>query len=452
MGVVYKGFDNAIQRSVAIKVLHTYHQQGAESESLIARFRQEAQAAARCHHQNIVAIFEYGTTQLNEPYIVMEYVEGIELKRILVGKTINLTLKQAISISLQILTALNYAHQHQVVHRDIKPSNIIITREKQVKIMDFGVAHLDMSDLTIAGYIVGTPSYMSPEALRAENVDHRSDIYAVGQVLLEMLSAGEKLRGDDNITHQITEQLNKNLSTYPLKDTLASIIEKALAFSPQQRYQTAGEFLIDLKQALKELRKSSYNTEHYLNTLVIERKDDEPAEDITEYHEKHRTDTPANNMGYAKALTAFLSAKDIALIEESLAIYIGPLSKVLVRKEIGKQDSLQHYIKTLASFIPTDSERQAFIRTIKASGIHKIPSAVVTDPIISQQRYDLAFLGEELESLEKALTNYMGPIAYHLIQPLANKQLSYRDLAISLAKKIDNPKEREAFLQEVDLG
>ncbi len=189
MGVVYKGYDEDIERPVALKVLYSHLLDDDMGGELAVRFRQEAKAAARCMHSNIVTVFDYGISD-GAHYIVMEYIEGVDLKTLLRSEK-QIEFRQAVDIAIQVLSALEYAHSNGVVHRDIKPANIMVLENGQVKVADFGIARLENSDLTQAGLMLGTPSYMSPEGQRGET-DARSDLYAVGVVLYEMLT-GKRL-------------------------------------------------------------------------------------------------------------------------------------------------------------------------------------------------------------------------------------------------------------------
>lgn len=250
MGVVYKAFDPGIARDVAIKVLHEQHRRGERGTELEKRFKQEAQAAARCFHVNIVAIFDYGIGQEGAPYIVMEFVEGIELKQYLLGELGELTIGQSIEIITQVLQALSYAHTHGVIHRDIKPANIILTEQGHVKVTDFGVAKLDSSELTLAGYMMGTPSYLSPEGLKGERVDTRSDLYAVGLVLLELLT-GDKIKVGENVAGRVSTLVRETLPAHPMRDALCELLIRALQPDPEDRYQCAQDFHCALLQSMQ---------------------------------------------------------------------------------------------------------------------------------------------------------------------------------------------------------
>ena len=187
MGVVYRGRDEAMDRDAAIKTIHSYLLEGEHGQMMLERFQTEAIAAGKCAHNNIVGIYEYGEHE-GMPFIAMEYVEGVELKKFM-QKEKSLTLKKINNILQQVLRGLDYAHQNNIVHRDIKPANIIILNSGAVKIADFGIARMDTSDVTQMGDILGTPFYMSPEQGRgSDELNQRSDIFSLCVVLFEMLS------------------------------------------------------------------------------------------------------------------------------------------------------------------------------------------------------------------------------------------------------------------------
>jgi serine/threonine-protein kinase len=260
MGVVFKGRDPIIDRLVAIKTIRfdrLYEDQ--EIQSLQERFFKEAQAAGKITHPNIVTIFDVGEED-GLSYIAMEYVEGESLSRY-TSKDHLLPVEEVLTIITEIAEALDFAHQRGIVHRDIKPANIMRTLEGQVKVMDFGIAKLPDSTLTQTGSILGTPSYMSPEQINGQAIDGRSDLFAVGCVLYELLTGMKAFQGETfpALMNQITQGVPlppsaQNLAVAPACD---EIIGKALAKNPQERYQRGKDMAGALRKAFQESRKTS---------------------------------------------------------------------------------------------------------------------------------------------------------------------------------------------------
>jgi serine/threonine-protein kinase len=194
MGMVYEGFDPVIERKVAIKTILGEYLEAAEMEEAVARFKREAQAGGRLMHPGIVGVYEYGH-EGEMAFIVMEYVEGDELKRTLAtGKRFELI--EVFEIMKQLLGALDYSHKQGVVHRDIKPANLMILPGPKVKIMDFGIARLATSNLTQVGTVVGTPTHMAPEQLMGVPADGRADLWSSGVILYELLTAKSPFMAD----------------------------------------------------------------------------------------------------------------------------------------------------------------------------------------------------------------------------------------------------------------
>ena len=165
MGVVYEGYDPLIERVVALKTIRADQLVGDNAGDIIARFRREAQAAGRLSHPNIVSIYDFGD-DAGVWYIAMEYIKGRELKEYFEAQE-RFSTADAVRILTQILAALGYSHRLGVIHRDIKPANIILLADGTVKVADFGIAHIESSELTQVGTVLGTPSYMSPEQIQA---------------------------------------------------------------------------------------------------------------------------------------------------------------------------------------------------------------------------------------------------------------------------------------------
>lgn len=253
MGVVYRGHDPQIDRTLALKVLR---QDRVTSEAFVKRFLKEARAVGRLSHPNIVTVFDVGEDQGNI-YIAMEFLEGESLQDVVEHR--KLEVKEVVDLVIQVAETLDYAHQKGVVHRDIKPSNIILTPSGQIKITDFGIAHIDDPTATLhtmVGEIMGTPAYMSPQQVLGQTTDGRTDLFSLGVILYE-LSTGRRPFGGEGKT--LATVFNEIVKTDPPEPSLVSeavpkeistIIMKCLAKAPEDRYQTGRE----LAEALRKSR------------------------------------------------------------------------------------------------------------------------------------------------------------------------------------------------------
>lgn len=247
MGVVYKAQDPTIGRTVALKTMRL-DVHGLETADVLRRFKNEARAAGVLIHPNIVTIFDAGE-QDGMFYIAMEFIEGTTLQMLLAEKRV-LAPEETIRITRQIAKGLDYAHSSGIVHRDIKPANIMITADGTVKIMDFGIAKSG-SGMTSTGQILGTPSYMSPEQVKGRSLDGRSDLFSLGVILYEMVT-GEKPFVGQSVTTIVYKIAHEN--PIPPRDLdgtvhpgLSMVVSKALAKSPDERYQTGAELIRDLE-------------------------------------------------------------------------------------------------------------------------------------------------------------------------------------------------------------
>ncbi|MBU4202707.1 MAG: serine/threonine protein kinase [Acidobacteria bacterium] len=251
MGIVYKAQDPDIDREVAIKTIHfEAAYEGGEEEEARTRFMREAQAAGKLSHPNIVTIYDVGREE-RMTYIVMQLIKGISLQGIIASKRVFST-QEVSQLFTQLCDALDYAHKHGIIHRDIKPANILIDDNGRPFILDFGVARIGASTMTQTGKTLGTPSYMSPEQVIGKKIDNRSDIFSLGVVLYELLT-GRRPFEAENITTIIYKIINEEPP--PLSDVrkdapagFADILDRVLAKKPEERYQTGGELVKDLKR------------------------------------------------------------------------------------------------------------------------------------------------------------------------------------------------------------
>jgi serine/threonine-protein kinase len=249
MGIVYQGYDPVIGRTIAIKTMLTEGLTSQEFQEFKSRFQREAQAAGVLSHPNIVNVFDYGEDS-GILYLIMEYLEGKSLEKLVQRQNI-LPIETIIPMYDQVCSALDHAHQHGIVHRDVKPANIMILDNGLVKVTDFGIAKMVTMGMTQAGQVLGTPNYMSPEQVKGRQIDGRSDIFSLGIILYDLVT-GEMPFAGQNTTTVIYKIINEN--PIPPRELDASIhpglsyvICKALAKSPEERYQTCRELADDLK-------------------------------------------------------------------------------------------------------------------------------------------------------------------------------------------------------------
>jgi len=258
MGIVYEGLDPRLNRKVAIKTILKGHlDDEAASKEYSMRFMREAQSVARLNHPNIVQVYDFGE-QGDIAYIVMEFIKGKELKNFFDANE-RFELKEAVRIMCELLDALELAHEAGIVHRDIKPANVMLDSQARVKLADFGVARVtddrSNAEKTQAGTMVGTPAYMSPEQITGGNIDRRSDVFSAGIILYQFLVGEKPFTGSGAWTiakkiiqdhPPVPSSINNTIS--PLFD---AVVNKALAKSVEQRYQSAREFAAGLKRALE---------------------------------------------------------------------------------------------------------------------------------------------------------------------------------------------------------
>lgn len=259
MGAVYKARDPQIGRTVAIKVILTANLTEEELESYKKRFYREAQTAGQLSHPNIVTIYDVAEDDDGQPYLVMEFIEGTPLEKLLSkggGQDAGsrLTLKESIEIGAQVADALDYAHRRGVIHRDIKPANILMSQEGKAKIADFGIAKVVGTHMTQAGLIVGTPAFMAPEQFVGGKVDGRSDLFSLGVMLYWMVTSQKPFAGETiteiafKVVHGVPSPARQVKPDLPA--SLEAILSRCLAKNADDRYPTAGELANDL-QALK---------------------------------------------------------------------------------------------------------------------------------------------------------------------------------------------------------
>ena len=432
MGTVYKAYDSQIERWVAIKVLN---EQPDNDDDIEARFLQEAKAAARCHHPNITTVFDFGDHP--HPFMVMEFVQGSELKTYLKAKQ-NFSAESATHICLQILAALSHAHGQNIVHRDIKPANIMLLDDGRVKVTDFGVAHIALPNAHNAyeGFIMGTPLYMAPEGLEGKPTDARSDLYSLGILYFELLTL---CRPDPE------KSLEQNLNLLDdLDDTSAAainsikgVIRQALQPCPQHRFGSADQFAYML---------------HSIPDMEPDRRL-VPPPILTAERVQHQMEPSATA---ADATTKLWNQEFILTLESSLAQFIGPMAKPLVQKTCDTSGDLDQLLTQLSQHIPGDKDRANFIRTLSRAGIRyeiDLPEPEPTPGTNSQgeaadERTCKRLTADVESDLRQLLTFYMGPLAGKIMLRQAQRASSLPDLIARLSRQIPNAAERSQFVSK----
>lgn len=253
MGVVYEGFDPTLNRRVAVKtILKSVAIDAETAASYSARFIREAQAVARLNHPHIVQVHDFGEHD-EVAYLVMEFIEGRELRALFdAGEKIDPA--EAVRIMGELLDALDFAHERGVIHRDIKPANVMLDSQRRVKLADFGVARIQDSDRSLAGTMVGTPAFMSPEQIKGGKIDGRTDIFSAGTLLYQLLTGEQPFKGEGawTVAKKIVEDdpppPSSVLGSVP--PAFDAVVKKALAKLPAQRFAKARDLAMALRGAL----------------------------------------------------------------------------------------------------------------------------------------------------------------------------------------------------------
>jgi len=351
MGEVYKVRHVISQRTEAMKVLLS----GATKRPEVTdRFVREIRVLAGLNHPNIAALHTAFHHE-DQLIMVMEFVEGMNLSERLAR---GLTLKDSVYFMRQALSALAFAHSSGVIHRDVKPSNIMITSAGQAKLLDFGLALMNSPDprLTSSGSLLGSVHYISPEQIRGEPLDARSDLYAVGVTLYEAITGRLPIQGQS-----FSEIINGHLQTMPpapsrlnpaIPESLSAITLRALAKNPADRFQSATEFLTAL---------DTVNIEQGMNLAVTME---------TAYVPPVTPQTSAPN-----SATAQKKAYDAAVLNDitaQLANYVGPIAKVIVKRASSSSNNLRELCDKVAAEIDSENQRKNFLvgvrKHLRASG------------------------------------------------------------------------------------
>ena len=443
MGLVYKAFDSNIERTVAIKTLHPHLLEGDQGSDFEQRFLQEAKAAARCLHPNIVTVFDFGVHGAS-PYIVMEYVEGSELKDKILAKE-SFSFKSSVEIICQILEALTYSHEKGVIHRDIKPANIMLMTNGKIKVSDFGVARLDNSDLTSTGMMVGTPNYMSPEGMHGLKVDQRSDLFSVGILLFELLTNQRPYTGLSLLEAISPLDKSDKLSKIQIEQ-ITPIILRALQPKPELRYQKATEFLSQLRNTLSETSVDQ-GTVIYQPTMIVE------APDAT-------LCSPTSTLNVQS-----IHSDVLAKLESSLVKYIGPAAKALIKKFSKRSSSVEDLSITLSKKIPNEEEREEFLKLLQSSGINDLSAirdAESRSGLTSSGQIDLnkssttansntgiSLPPEKTELMIKELAFFVGPLAKRHVSKALKQSSNIDEFYARLSKCIPDSAEQTVFLKKI---
>jgi serine/threonine protein kinase len=251
MAVVYRARQETLDRIVAVKVLSETF---ASSEEFLERFRREARTAANMRHPNVVTVHDFGQDERGVPYLVLEYVEGATLADLM---DVGLDDARVPDLLDQIAAGLDYAHSRGVIHRDIKPGNVLLTEDGRAILTDFGLAWLlEGTQLTMVGGVIGTPEYMSPEQAAGDPIDHRTDVYALGVVLFEMLSGERPFTSDQPLgvlLKHLQAPVPKLLELRPdLPAAVEQVMQQALAKKPAERFASAGALAAAFRKAFSE--------------------------------------------------------------------------------------------------------------------------------------------------------------------------------------------------------
>jgi len=455
MGVVYKGFDPHIRRVVALKTIRKDLVDEEQAATLLARFRNEAQAAGRLSHPGIVGVYEWGEAD-DVVFLAMEYVEGHSLREYFVRGT-RFDDRDAVSVMVQLLDALQYAHEQGVWHRDIKPANLIVMRNGKLKIADFGIARIESSTLTQVGAIMGTPGYMAPEQYAGSAVDRRSDIFSAGVVMYQLVSGVRPFTGPaESIAYKVCHEEAAPPSAADSGRGAAhfdAVVMTAIAKDPQQRFPDARAFRDAVLAAYSEPASPALSEETILNEPRRAVAQSDPSHPSQPSRPPRPSQPPASNPGQPATQTAPPPGWDAATlrqIEQQLMRLLGPVGKVLVRRGATQTTDIDELYRILAESLPSPDDRSSFLAARPRSAMTEAARNSGAGTAVGAAAGAGAQLTPEaIEQATRRLAADLGPIAKLAAKKAAAQAGSLRHFHHLLAENLADAGERNRFLRDV---
>jgi eukaryotic-like serine/threonine-protein kinase len=461
MGVVYKGFDPHIRRTVALKTIRKDVIDDDQAETLLARFRNEAQAAGRLSHPGIVAVYEWGEAD-DLVFLAMEYVQGNSLREYF-NRGTRFDGRDAVSIMVQLLDALHYSHEQGVWHRDIKPANIIIMNNGKLKIADFGIARIDTSNLTQAGAVMGTPGYMAPEQYTGHAVDWRADIFSAGVVMYQLLTGSRPFVGNaEIIAYKICHEDPPSPSKVDPEHCTAQFDEvasRALAKSPVERYQTAHAFRDALLNCYAAPLSPAISEETIINEPVVPHSAAHDASHPSQpSYESNPSPSqppgPSTDPSNPAARTVPPPGWDAAVlkqIEQQFTPLVGPVARVMVRRGASTTTDIERLYRILAEKLTSQKQREAFLAgrdKLKGAPPPDVDATAAVEPAPGTGM-TVRLTPEAIDHATRRLVAYMGPIAKVVAKRAAAQATNLYHFHQLLAERLANPQDRARFLREV---
>jgi serine/threonine protein kinase len=449
MGTVYRALDPVLQRFVAIKLLNREYGPALGSNDVRARFRTEARAVARFNHSAIVSVYDFSDTDPAGAFFVMEYVDGFTLDHYMDDQRHG-GLAHSFELMTQLLDGLGYAHARDVVHRDIKPSNLIVTRDGQLKITDFGIAKVGLIKQTQTGMAIGTPEYMAPEQFAGGIIDQRCDLHAAGTLFFQLLTGRPPFKGTTTqVMYQVCHVTPDPVSTADpaIPKLLDPVLAKALAKIPDDRFQTAKEFSDAISAASKALRITS------AQLLRSPAATPDASGEEAQNQDAPPTDPrpvappePIVGRGGTTMPPVGWSVEQLAEIEQKLAPILGPMARVLIKRAAALTRDRDQLVNDLAQHLKTADERERFLEGAQV-GIGSRPISSQPNDADTSSRDEIALA--TLDRTKQILTRYIGPIAVVLVNKTAPMARNEIDFYKRLAERIVSPAERDRFMAEV---
>lgn len=461
MGVVYRAFDPNIRRTVALKTIRKeLIDDDDRAASMLARFKNEAQAAGRLSHPGIVSVYEYGE-EGDLAYIAMEYVQGNPLREYF-NRGTRFEDRDAISIMAQLLDALAYAHEQGVYHRDVKPANLIVMTNGRLKVADFGIARIDSSNLTQIGAIMGTPGYMAPEQYAGADVDWRADVFSAGVVFYQLLTGVKPFAGSaESIAYKVcyeTPPTPSEVDPERIQAKYDAVVMRAIAKKPEARFATAQAFRTALLTAYAAPVSPTVSEETVITEII-------PTTIRIEPTSPSGHSRPSKSLGSDSSPSPARTTQPppgwdsgvLKAVEGHLARFVGPVAKVMIKRAGMQTTELDALYGILAENLATDGERKQFLAT--RAQVSRVPApkaqpgartgTVEASTLLAARLAGAQLTPEMVATAADKLTARLGPIAKVVVKKAALRATTAQQFYTLIAESLPTESERVRFLEEL---